>query len=386
MATVRGVVRSVWAEPAVTSPPQNGRLDKVLALTVLLAVTFEVILRADLAWRPAAVVLGFVLAVAVSVRRTHGLAAVALAFGAIVVVDVAAAALGAHPAKLHTGLVVLVLVYSLFRWGAGRDLVVGTGIVALAYIDSLVFDVNGPDEAIGGAAVLLLTMALGVAFRYRAIARKQLVEQVKLHERAQLARELHDTIAHHVSAIAIQAQAGLVLARSGSPSGATEALEMIDREAATTLTEMRAMVGALRSNRHEVTPVTPGHRLVDIERLAATGTSSLRVEVEQRGDLTELPQALEAALYRVAQESVTNAQRHAQSATRVEVTVTGNATEVQLTVDDDGAPTTSPNPPGYGLIGMTERITLLGGTLQAGPAPDRGWCVRAVLPRSRRAA
>ena len=385
MGTVRGVVRSVWAEPAVTRPPQNGRLDKVLALTVLLAVALEVILRADLAWRPAAVVLGFAVAVAVLVRRTHGLAAVALAFGAIIVVDVAAAALGAHLAMLYTSLVVLVLVYSLFRWGAGRDLVVGTGIVALAYIDSLVFDVTGPAEAIGGAAILLFTMALGVAIRYRAIARQQLVEQVKLHEREQLARELHDTIAHHVSAIAIQAQAGLVLARSASPSGATEALEVIDREAATTLTEMRAMVGALRSSRHEVAPVTPGHRLVDIERLAATGTSSLRVEVEQRGDLTDLPQALEAALYRVAQESVTNAQRHAQSATRVEVTVTGNATEVQLTVDDDGAPATSPNPPGYGLIGMTERANMLGGTLQAGPAPDRGWRVRAALPRPRRA-
>ena len=65
--------------------------------------------------------------------------------------------------------------------------------------------------------------------------------------------------------------------------------------------------------------------------------------------------------------------------------MTGNATEVQLTVDDDGAPTTSPNPPGYGLIGMTERANMLGGTLQAGPAPDRGWRVRAALPRPRRA-
>lgn len=382
MGPVRGVVRSVWVEPAVTSPPQNGRLDKVLAVTVLLAVVLEVVLRADLAWRPAAVIIGLVLTIAVLIRRTHGLAAVALAFGAIIVVDVAAAARGAHPVTLNTGLVVLVLVYSLFRWGAGRDLVVGTGIVALAYVDSLVNDVTGPDEAIGGAAVLLFTMALGVAFRYRAIARRELVEQVKLHERAELARELHDTIAHHVSAIAIQAQAGLVLARSTSPSGATEALEVIDREAATTLSEMRAMVGALRSDRSEVAPVLPGHRLLDIERLAATGTSSLRVEVEQRGDLSELPQALEAALYRVAQESVTNAQRHALSATRVEVTVTATATDVQLSVIDDGAPTTSRNPPGFGLIGMTERITLLGGTLEAGPAPDRGWCVRAVLPRS----
>ena len=116
-----------------------------------------------------------------------------------------------------------------------------------------------------------------------------------------------------------------------------------------------------------------------------TGTGSMRVDIELLGELTDLPPALEAALYRVAQESVTNAQRHAHLATRVAVTVTGNTTDVQLTVSDDGARTTTPDPPGYGLVGMTERITLLGGTLQAGPAPDRGWCVHAVLPRPRRA-
>lgn len=66
--------------------------------------------------------------------------------------------------------------------------------------------------------------------------------------------------------------------------------------------------------------------------------------------------------------------------------MTGNVAQVELTVRDDGARTPSPNPPGYGLIGMTERVTLLGGTLTAGPESDRGWCVRAVLPRPRRAA
>lgn len=104
--------------------------------------------------------------------------------------------------------------------------------------------------------------------------------------------------------------------------------------------------------------------------------------MELRGELTNLPPALEAALYRVTQESVTNAQRHAQQATGVEVTVTGSATDVQLTVNDDGARTTPvQNQPGYGLVGMTERVTLLGGTLTAGPNPDRGGGVRAVLPR-----
>jgi signal transduction histidine kinase len=94
---------------------------------------------------------------------------------------------------------------------------------------------------------------------------------------------------------------------------------------------------------------------------------------------------VEAALYRVAQESVTNARRHARLATRVQVTVTGTDTDVQLCVGDDGARTSSPEPPGYGLVGMTERVTLLGGTLTAGPHDDGGWLVRAVLPRSRSA-
>jgi signal transduction histidine kinase len=213
------------------------------------------------------------------------------------------------------------------------------------------------------------------------MAREQLVEQAKLQEREQLARELHDTVAHHVSAIAIQAQAGLFLARSSSLSGATEALETIDREAARTLAEMRTMVGALR-DRQKQPAMSPRRRIADIEHLAANSTDSLRIDVELRGELTNLPPALEAALYRVTQESVTNAQRHAQQATRIEVTVTGSATDVQLTVSDDGARTTPvPNQSGYGLVGMTERVTLLGGTLTAGPNPDRGWGVRAVFPR-----
>jgi signal transduction histidine kinase len=234
----------------------------------------------------------------------------------------------------------------------------------------------------GGAGVLLSAAALGAAFRYRVRERDHLVEQAKLHEREQLARELHDTVAHHVSAIAIQAQAGLVLARSSTPDGATGALEAIDREAAWTLAEMRAIVGVLRTP-GSPPGVAPGRRVADIAGLAAT--DSVRVDVELRGDLTDLPPAVEAALYRVAQESVTNARRHARLATRVEVTVTGSATDVQLTVSDDGAGNTASDPPGYGLVGMSERVSLLGGTLDAGPAPDRGWRVHAVLPRPRTA-
>ena len=373
----------MWGEPAVTNPPTRVRRDQVLASIVLVAAAFEAIIRPDPGW-PVAVGLGCVLAVAALVRRTHGLAAVALAFGAFVVVDVAAVLVGAEPVVLYSGAVVLVLVYSLFRWSAGRDIVLGIGIIALEFTVAVSTDFSGPVNALGGAAVLLFVAALGVAMRYRTMAREQLVEQAKLHEREQLARELHDTVAHHVSAIAVQAQAGLLLSRSSSPGGATESLEIIDREATRTLAEMRAMVGALRDHHHQPSSAPRG-RLADIEQLAAMGTDSLRVDVELRGDLTELTPALEAALYRVAQESVTNARRHAHRATRVEVAVTGNTTDVQLAVSDDGGRTTTANPPGYGLVGMTERVTLLGGTLQAGPGPERGWRVHAVLPRPRSA-
>ena len=196
----------------------------------------------------------------------------------------------------------LVLAYSLFRWGAGRDAAIGLGIMAIGLVASVITDFTGAGDLVSGLAVLLFTVALGVINRYRSTAREQMVEQAKFQERAQLARELHDTVAHHVSAIAIQAQAGLFLARSSSLRGATEALEIIDREAAHTLTEMRTMVVPCGTaiNSH---PCSPGRRIADIERLGVNGTDSLRIDVKLSGELTNLPPALEAALYRVAQQN-----------------------------------------------------------------------------------
>jgi glucose-6-phosphate-specific signal transduction histidine kinase len=357
------------------------RRDWALATIVVVAVALEAVLRTDLVWRPVAVVFGCGLAVAALHRRTHPVPAVAFAFGGFAVLDLAAFLARTGPVGLLSGWVVLVLTYSLFRWRAGRDLIAGSLIVAVAFGVIVGLDFPGLGETVAGAALLLFTAALGASVRYRGAARRQLVEQAKLQEREQLARELHDTVAHHVSAIAIQAQAGLFLARSSSLSGATEALETIDREAARTLAEMRTMVSALRDR--DARPATaPQRSIADIEHLAATAADGLRIDVALHGELANLPPALEAALYRVAQESITNAQRHAQHATRVRVDVSGTATDVRLTVSDDGARTSpAPSDSGYGLIGMTERVTLLGGTLTAGPNPDRGWDVRAVLPR-----
>jgi signal transduction histidine kinase len=139
------------------------------------------------------------------------------------------------------------------------------------------------------------------------------------------------------------------------------------------------MVGALRE-RDDV-ELAPQSGVADISRLARSGDDGPLVEVRLDGDLDHLRPAVGAAAYRIAQESVTNAVRHARNATRVLVAVAGDEHEVHLVVTDDGEPLTATAAPGFGVVGMTERATLLGGTLAAGPGPAGGWVVDAVLPR-----
>jgi signal transduction histidine kinase len=139
------------------------------------------------------------------------------------------------------------------------------------------------------------------------------------------------------------------------------------------------MVGVLRDDGTAALAPQPG--VGDLERLARSVGDGPRVEVEVSGDLDDLGPAVGAAIYRIAQESITNAVRHARQATRIDVRLTSYDDSVRLTVRDNGE-ATSRNPGGYGLVGMTERATLLGGTLAAGPDPDRGWSVDVVLPRS----
>lgn len=230
--------------------------------------------------------------------------------------------------------------------------------------------------------MLFATVALAAAFRYRARARLRELDQAKLIERERLARErlardLHDTVAHHVSAMAIRAQAGLAMMPS-RPDAAAEALQLIEAEAARALDEMLAMVRVLR--RDERADLAPNPRIADLAKLASRARPSVDVAVS--GDLDDLLPSIGSAVYRLAQESVTNARRHARHVTRIEVRVTADDTSVRLRVSDDGDPglVRPAASPGYGLVGMIERADLLGGTCAAGPGPGRGWTVTAVLP------
>ncbi len=151
---------------------------------------------------------------------------------------------------------------------------------------------NGPNairnlgEAAAGALFFLLPAALGAAVRYRSTARLRETDQVKLREREQLARELHDSVAHHVSAFIIRAQAGRTVAAM-DPDAAVRALVAIESEATRTLSEMRFMVGALRQG--EDPDFTPQRGVADIARLASDVGSSPAIAVRMSGGLDDGP-------------------------------------------------------------------------------------------------
>jgi signal transduction histidine kinase len=288
---------------------------------------------------------------------------------------------------LGTNVYTLLLIYSLFRWASGRHAVFGMAVVSIPLLLSAFDPTADPateqipaGNVVLGGLVLLVAATIGASVRSQDTARSRGMEEMKLLEREQLARELHDTVAHHVSAIAVRAQAGRVVG-SSDPAAALDALAVIEEEASRTLDEMRAMVGALRHG--EAADLTPQRGVADLMRLASGPAERPRVQVELSGDLDGLRPSVDAALYRLAQESITNALRHARHATRVSVTVRSDGDCVLLRVGDDGDPASfgPRSAPGFGLIGMAERAKLLGGTLEAGPDAHRGWTVQAVLPR-----
>ena len=116
--------------------------------------------------------------------------------------------------------------------------------------------------------------------------------------------------------------------------------------------------------------------------MAVPDGSGVRVAVELTGNLDDLSPSLAATLYRIAQEAVTNARRHARQASRIDVRVNGDDRCLRLTIADDGAGVTARNSSGFGLAGMSERAAQFGGTLEAGPSASGGWKVEAVLPRA----
>jgi signal transduction histidine kinase len=369
---VSRLVRSAWNAPtAVPAPPRRVWHDWVLLGLVVTAAVVEGLLRTDLALPVVSVLVVIVIAPTLLWRRTRPLLMLVIA-----VVVSTPFQLAEPDSALYTSVFVVVLIYALYRWGSGRDLVLGSGIL-LGNLLLTFLRGGGPDDVIGGFALLLSVAALGAVFRTRAGSRQRTLDRIRLQEREHLARDLHDTVAHHVSAIAIRAQAGIAMGAQ-DPDAATEALGVIEAEAAKTLNELRSMVRVLRQN--QTAELAPSAGLSDIHQLAGTRPGGANVTVRVSGDDGSIPPPVAAAVFRLAQESVTNALRHARQITCVDVLVSVDEGGVRVNVTNDGAVVASPTP-GFGIIGMMERAALLGGVCRAAPTPGGGWAVTAVLPR-----
>ncbi len=372
------LLTTLLAEPAVPDPPRRVWRDWVLVGLLIPAVIVEGIAREAVPLRPVATVVIAAATLTLLWRRTHPLAMIIVAFSAVIGIDTLSRAFGNPPIEFGSSAFLLVLPYALFRWASGRHAAIGLGVMLAALVSSLITYWTGVGDAIGGSLVLLFPAVLGAEVRHLVGSRERDLQEVKTREREMLARELHDTVAHHVSAIAVRAQAGQVVGANDA-TAALDALAVIEQEASRTLAEMRGIVGSLRGWENAALAPQPG--LADLQRLAVNDDVP-RVDVHVDEGVGDVGPTVGAALYRVAQEAVTNARRHGRGVTGVTVRVVADHGAVSLVVDDDGRGEVAAarSPSGFGLVGMAERAHLLGGSLDAGPKSTHGWRVEVTIP------
>lgn len=357
-------------------PRAPRRRDAVLALVLIALAVAEGALRRDLPWPWATVGVTVVLLACLPWRRRHPLILV-LAMAVVTTGFAIAQALAGIPQSGLGAMFALLLVpYALFRWGTRIERTVGSVALGIGVLVSAALATGSAADRVIGAVVGVLFVGtaclIGALRRERAASLEREIAMARVQERTALARDLHDTIAHHVSAIAIRAQAAT--ARGPHNAEVAESLAVIEHEASAALGEMRTIVGALR----ESAEYAPARGLDDVASLATKGPPPVSVHIDVA---TALPQLVAMTLYRVAQEAVTNARRHAVGVQRIDIDVRTQADDVVLSVVDDGRRSGTTGH-GYGLRGMTERVSLLGGRLDAGPRDDGGWTLCARVPRS----
>jgi signal transduction histidine kinase len=288
------------------------------------------------------------------------------------VLFVAAYSLGAHASlrRAAAGLVVTAPVLALISYKGGLGLAfsqIGPKAVALSSLLLLAF-------WLAGVLVRARRQSGSLAGRNAALQRQ--AEQATAAERARIARELHDIVAHHLSVIVLQAAAAQ---KPGRPAG--PALKKIEHSGRQALTETRRMLGVLRDP-GEATGLAPQPGIGELDTLAGTvRAAGLPVNLVISGDPAAVPAAVDVSVYRIVQEALTNVLKHAGPA-RADVTVGCAAAAVTIEITDDGTGQTDHRAPagGHGLAGMRERAAIFGGQFHAGPRPGGGFTVRARLP------
>lgn len=385
------------------------RVRNALALDLALAVAFTALTQVEI-WiapipgdsvtgnRPLESVLALAYSGMVAVRRTLPLVAVGV-FSAIFALHGLLGLLGRHPGDLNLLVAFIVevwIVYSAAAHTSGRDTYLAGAIIVAGQLIGYgpTLGSGGLQQAFGEWVFFALAWALGKTLRWRQLrgdrleartleleaAREQQVRAAVSEERAQIARELHDVVAHSVSLMVLQAGAARQ-ALDLQPERARESLRSVEATGRTAMSELRRMLGVLRKP-GEADDLTPQPSLRHLDLLIAQmRQAGLEVDLDVQGSTETAPPGVDLAAYRIVQEGLTNVLKHATRG-RARVHIRGDAAEVEVAVENDGAPgrTSNGTGTGHGLIGMRERVNLYGGTFEAGPRPDGGFSVRARLP------
>jgi signal transduction histidine kinase len=315
-------------------------------------------------------------------RRAAPFPVFAVSSAAVAALFVQGYAAGALP------MVVAVGSYTVGAYRPLREVLLAAAFLNAALVVMLVAD--SPDfggaEFVTSVAVYAGTFLVGWTMQSRrlrlgALEREQGEASLRAaaDERLRIAQELHDVVAHSLGVIAVQAGVGMHVIDT-DPAEARQALEHISRTSRSSLGEIRRLLGLVRSGEPTAAYApTPG--LADIPRLAVeVADAGLPVELDVADDTGNVPPGVELAAYRIVQEALTNALRHAH-AHRATVRLDVHAGSVRVVVSDDGSGHNGGRRSGgHGLVGMRERVAVYGGSLGVGPAPEGGFRVEATIP------
>jgi signal transduction histidine kinase len=352
---------------------QDGPL--VVALCLALAAIIQVVLSAeDVASAMIANLLA-TLPIAL-VRQRLPWVAGAIVLGVVIALSGDAAMLTVAAGLALTAVAYLVATRYGRHWSA---------LLALPFLVNVITPFSGNDARLSSVLLLVVVvaaLALGDARRQRgqAVAERDEAQrdQALMEERARIARELHDVVAHHVSMIAVQAETAR-LTTPDLPVEGKQRFEAIGDTARDSLNDLRQLLGVLREDAPGEAERAPQPGLADLDALVdAAREAGTPVRLTMSGQPEPLSPGVDLTAYRIAQEALTNARRHAPGA-EVDVELRYETETLHLEVRDNG-PGTEAGPNGHGIAGMRERAEMVGGTLSAGPETGGGFAVRADLP------
>ena len=371
-------VGSQWRRPLV--------VDALLALALAALVQLEIWGSDVTVPKSLAVPVGLLMTLPLALRRRTPLAVVVVVMGALA----AQSLLDSSEQPPQTPFIAMVVaVYSVAAYSERTRALIGGAI------SFVVIFLSEPDEFIvGGPLYTGVWLAgrlfhdrqrLAAALQSRTVALEREQEETArlaiAEERARIARELHDVVAHSVSVMVVQAGAERLALGPGHES-TRETLVSIEKTGRQALGEMRRLLGMLRKEDEELA-LAPLPSLDHLDSLVAhVREAGLPVELQVEGVRQTLPAGVDISAYRIVQEALTNALRHAGPA-RARVIVRYGEAEVEVEVADDGRGPHEVNGAGHGLVGMRERVALYGGELKTGLREGGGYAVRARLPFDR---